>query len=417
MKCLCFCLILTFSTWSSRTGAKADLAEPELDPNVSLDEDAFLAKFNEVVNDPVEKEKRSKALKKNENNIRRVNRDFINGKSGFYEKINSFSDLPEDEFRKERTGLLEKPKYGRGLLISNTTKSDPESERYFDQFRYSRKRVPSTYSSLDKGYVTEVKSQELCGSCTAFASVAAMETVFAKLTGVLTDYSEQELVECGYDGRTAKGCKGAFIDSYFRYMINNNRLLMKESFFPYMAKKCEMRNNCPAETPHNIGARAKQVLYTPYGNEELLKQLVALHGAVVVATTTDMNWENYWGGVLDRCTSDDLMKPDNGQHATVVVGYGKEIVQGRWTDYWLIKNSWSTQWGEGGFIKLKRGVGLCGIGKELAVLIAEANNGKTDDVDAVAPCMDTYCNCAQLTFLCNRITLFQEQCMKTCGVC
>jgi len=47
----------------------------------------------------------------------------------------------------------------------------------------------------------------------------------------------------------------------------------------------------------------------------------------------------------------------NLNHAPVVVGYGTE----NGTDFWKVKNSWGPDWGEQGYIKVKRNENMCGI--------------------------------------------------------
>jgi len=44
-------------------------------------------------------------------------------------------------------------------------------------------------------------------------------------------------------------------------------------------------------------------------------------------------------------------------HAVLLVGYGTEDD----VDFWLVKNSWSSSWGDNGFFKIERGVNMCGI--------------------------------------------------------
>lgn len=52
-----------------------------------------------------------------------------------------------------------------------------------------------------------------------------------------------------------------------------------------------------------------------------------------------------------NCKAKDL------DHAVALVGYGTE----GGVDYWIVRNSWSEDWGEKGYIRMERGINLCGI--------------------------------------------------------
>ena len=64
---------------------------------------------------------------------------------------------------------------------------------------------------------------------------------------------------------------------------------------------------------------------------------------------------DYHSGVYT--TKDCKNGPDDVNHAVVAVGFGTE----NGVDYWLVKNSWSTKWGDNGYFKIQRGVNMCGI--------------------------------------------------------
>ena len=59
------------------------------------------------------------------------------------------------------------------------------------------------------------------------------------------------------------------------------------------------------------------------------------------------NWDAYESGIFNGCNQ---VNPDS-DHAVVLVGYGSENGQ----NYWLVRNSWSPNWGELGYIRLHRG--------------------------------------------------------------
>ena len=60
----------------------------------------------------------------------------------------------------------------------------------------------------------------------------------------------------------------------------------------------------------------------------------------------------YKSGILGKSCSKNLPN-----HAVVLVGYGTE----KGVDFWRIKNSWGTDWGEGGFFRIARNINACNI--------------------------------------------------------
>merc|ERR1712212_98754 len=306
-------------------------AERADDPPLDMDEGQFEKYFHlKAITDPEEYERRNAALKANEELVLKTNKKFDKDDISWYTRITSFADLPEDEFL----------------------------EQYIAQVRMDRSAVPNSYSSVDAGIVSPVKEQGQCGSCVAFASMAAIETCFKNFTGVFGDYSEQQLVDCGYKQEGANGCHGAPPHAYLTWAARDKIVLASEA--QYLYENLDPRLKCPAVVPvFNQGARITDSYYTYQGDENLMKKLVYQHGAVVAAVKSQGPFSPYEGGVFAGCPPTERV-----DHAITVVGYGRE----GGLDYWLIKNSWGPYWGENGFIKLQRGVNMCGIGRAITTV-------------------------------------------------
>jgi hypothetical protein len=197
--------------------------------------------------------------------------------------------------------------------------------------------------------------------------VATLEVCLAKVKAIQSDYAEQEFIDCAYDNKNALGCNGAYIQAYFNWA--NQSLtkpnLASELEYPYLNTK--PRLSCPPETPlpsYNRGARMVGTWFTYDGDEELMKKLVYTHGAVVTAYNAKDDSFAYAGGVYAGCAPEE----NENNHAVAVVGYGTADIDGTSVDYWLVKNSWSDTWGEGGYLRIKRGVHMCGIGWAMSVV-------------------------------------------------
>ena len=211
----------------------------------------------------------------------------------------------------------------------------------------NRGNAPAYYNAKDQGLVSQVLHQHKCGCCTAFATVAVYEVCMKKATGKMGDFAEQQLIDCGYGKYGARGCHATLFEAYAKWIVNYNISLTHETNHPYVNRRSTCPRNLP---PYNLGARVTDYVHRNEedSDEEELKQMVFKHGAVVAGVHAGGAWKLYGGGIFDEPCRKDI------NHAVTVVGYGTE--DGK--DYWLIKNSWGIEWGEQGYIRLRRGNGM-----------------------------------------------------------
>ena len=164
-------LVVVVCCISATLAGKLPAGVDDMD-EISLDE--FETHFgHEHVTDPEEKARREAALMEHQDVVRRANEAYARGEQTWYDEVNEFSDIPDDEFIATHTGA--RP-------LANSTEEEA-SERFFDAYRYSRASVPASYNAVTQGLVTPAKNQGECGSCSAFATIAVIETCFAKLLG------------------------------------------------------------------------------------------------------------------------------------------------------------------------------------------------------------------------------------------
>ncbi len=214
--------------------------------------------------------------------------------------------------------------------------------------------LPASIDWRAKGVVTAVKNQGGCGSCWAFSSTEAVESAFAIATGRLEVLSEQQVLdctpnplECGGDG----GCTGGTPQLAFASMAELGGLA-GEWEYPYesfsgRAFPCRAAGN----SSDGSGAKplARVVGFEQLASNEPLPVLQALaeHGPLAVNVDASA-WFAYESGVFTGCAK----ATSDIDHAVVVVGYGNDAASG--LDFFIVRNSWSTAWGEAGYMRLLR---------------------------------------------------------------
>jgi len=198
-------------------------------------------------------------------------------------------------------------------------------------------------SSLDwrtSGAVTPIKDQGQCGSCWAFSTTGSVEGANKIKSGSLVSVSEQQLVDCaGSSGN--QGCNGGLMDDAFEYIIKNAGL-GSEAAYPYTARdgKCK-----------TVPAVSTVSKYTDVKKNDETGLMSAVNIEPVSVAVDAQSWQTYKGGVMTGLCGKQL------DHGVLLIGYGTDGAN----DYWLVKNSWGTSWGEKGTIRLVRGKNQCGI--------------------------------------------------------
>lgn len=190
---------------------------------------------------------------------------------------------------------------------------------------------------VTEGHVTDVKNQGNCGSCWSFSTTGAVEGALAVAGQGLTSLSEQELVDCD---RTDSGCNGGLMDYAFEFVEKNG--LCKEGDYPYTASKSW---RCKSST---CTAAAHISSYTDVTPGSTSLQAAVCKQPVSIAIEADQSsFQFYSGGVLTSSCGTQL------DHGVLCVGLGTDGGK----DYWKVKNSWGSGWGEAGYIRLCRNCG------------------------------------------------------------
>lgn len=251
-------------------------------------------------------------------NLAKINIHNKNHEATYKMGVNQFTALTQEEFVQTYLGTV--------VPTQNIAVEDSNDEIVF---------AKDSVDWAADGATTPVKDQGQCGSCWAFSTTGALEGLSKLSYGSLQSFSEQQLVDCsGKYGNMA--CNGGLMDNAFKFVKDNG--IVHEDEYPYKAVK---------QTCSKATGDFKISGFTDIKNCNDLAKAVEDRPISIAVDAT--NWSTYKSGVFNNCGT-------RLNHGVLLVGFNTD-------KDWKVKNSWSTKWGQDGFIWLKTGntCGLCNV--------------------------------------------------------
>jgi len=258
------------------------------------------------------------------------NQEYEQGLHTFTVGLNAFADLTSEEFSAMYKGLNMPENYTPDS--DNVITSDVDVGA-----------LPTSYDWRTYGAVTAVKNQEQCGSCWSFSTTGSMEGCHQITTKNLVSFSEQNLIDCSVSYGN-KGCNGGLMTDAMDYIIANKGL-DTESSYPYTSGTTLKIGTCKYTTA-NSGGTLKSYSNVKSGDESALQTAVYAGPTSVAIDASKASFQMYKSGVYyaPTCSSTNL------DHGVLTVGWGVDSGD----DYWIVKNSWGTTWGQQGYIWMSR---------------------------------------------------------------
>jgi cathepsin L len=306
-----------------------------------------------IISKGSEKKSTKDLIKKRTKEVNRKVSDFNKTikKKGYKFRVKATAAL--NKTIKEITGSFDVPVDPSNAMLM---KNDKEPSSLPSSIKRSANM--RAFNWRDINMMTPVKDQQQCGSCWAFSGMAVYEGVYKIKNGDEIDLSEQYAVD-RIEGVTAAGkkadcgsCSGGNVPFLFRSMISTGAAL--ESEFPYLGKN-DFHSNNRAKREYKVRQHGYISVIEPPSVKEI-KEAICKYGPVFSSLKVTELFMAYAGGVYDEQVRVSGQRDTN--HAMVIVG---------WDDSkkaWLVRNSWSKNWGEDGYVWVE--YGCANIGSNVA---------------------------------------------------
>jgi len=284
--------------------------------------------------------------------IFKENLDFImdwnsNSKNTHTVAVNYFTDMTPEEWTKFK-GLIVPTDFKEPDLVKSDDLSNTDLPENLKNMNIDLKE-PGNFSWVEAGKVSPVRNQYTCGSCYSQTAVATIESAYAiKYDTEPPVLSVQQAVDCAGGRYGNQGCMGGWMMWVYKYVVDTGGLCTEEDY-PYRNRLQSCRSaQCD-----------RQVQITGYVNisgqsENTMVKATRINPLSIAVTSQTREFMFYKSGIINYCGSPRA----NLDHAVTLVGYGTSE---NGTDYWIVRNSWGSQWGEDGYVRIIRNKNMCKI--------------------------------------------------------
>jgi len=158
----------------------------------------------------------------------------------------------------------------------------------------------------------------------------------------MRNFAEQQLLDCNTNNY---GCNGGMMEVAFSYIRSVGGFQQTSDYGSYKA----YRKTCSFNRSKAVAKVSSWVF--PGTNEVTIRNYLYANGPIAAALNANY-LQNYRSGILNISYCSTAVN-----HAVTLVGYGTS----NGIDYWIVKNSWGSTFGENGYFRIARGRGMCGI--------------------------------------------------------
>jgi hypothetical protein len=173
---------------------------------------------------------------------------------------------------------------------------------------------------------------------------------------VASPRSAQQFVSC--DEPMHYGCRGGTPAQALSYARLN--AIELQAAYPYASwageqppPACALRSTSAADAAGPLASTLRGYRTIAKGDEASLLDALRLGPVAVGVDASSFEFLHYASGVLDIACGRVL------NHAMLIVGFGYDAPTEK--PYWVLRNSWGSAWGEGGYMRLVRGKNMCGV--------------------------------------------------------